>query len=122
MKKYLLPVALLFVGAILQAQQDFFALTGKDNNAIAFKDFRALDLRNGTSGTAIFSDTSSPKVFSDTKRGFVTEDRNTVNNSQAVSMAALAYNNADNTLVYMPMFSSNVYILNPETKETVSKV
>lgn len=119
MKKYLLPVALLFVGASLQAQQDFFALTGKDNNAIAFKDFRTLDLRNGTSGTAIFSDVSSPKVFSDTKRGFVTEDRNTVNNSQTVSMAALAYNNADNTLVYMPMFSSNVYILNPETKETV---
>jgi hypothetical protein len=34
-------------------------------------------------------------------------------------MAALAYNNSDNTLVYMPMFSSNVYILNPETKETI---
>lgn len=119
MKKYLLPVAFLFISAGLQAQQDFFALTGKDNTAIAFKDFRALDLKNGTSGAVIFSESSTAKIFSEDKRGIISEDKNSFNNSQAVGMAALAYNNSDNTLVYMPMFSSNVYILNPETKETI---
>jgi hypothetical protein len=32
-------------------------------------------------------------------------------------MAALAYDPSNNNLVYMPMFSSNIYVLNPQTKE-----
>lgn len=100
------------------AQQDFFALTGKDTPSIIFNDFRAIDAVNGTSGESIFSADSSAKVFSQARNGSVTEDKNTYNNSQAVTMAALAYDSSNNNLVYMPMFSSNVYVLNPKTKET----
>ncbi|MFP3834991.1 T9SS C-terminal target domain-containing protein [Chryseobacterium sp. SIMBA_028] len=45
------------------------------------------------------------------------EERNSFNNSQAVTIAALAYDSSNNNLVYMPMFSSNIYVLNPQTKE-----
>ncbi len=119
MKKYLLPLSLLLFSAQSFAQQGFFALTGKDNQNISFNDFRTLDLSRGTSGDPIFGINSTPKVFSESRKGMISEDKNSFANSQAMGMAALAYNNSDNTLVYMPMFSSNVYILNPETKEAI---
>lgn len=117
MKKHLFPLFLLLLGVNAQAQQDFFAITGKDTQSITFNDFRAIDGTNGTSGEKFFTADSSAKVFSQTKRGVVTEDKNSYSNSQAITLAALAYDTSNNNLVYMPMFSSNIYILNPKTKE-----
>jgi len=117
MKKHLFPLFLVLLGANAHAQQDFFALTGKDTPGIVFNDFRAIDAVNGTSGEAIFTADSSAKIFSQTRNGSVTEDKNSYNNSQATTMATLAYDSRNNNLVYMPMFSSNIYVLNSKTKE-----
>jgi hypothetical protein len=117
MKKHLFPLFLLLISANVSAQQDFFALVGKDSPNITFNDFRAIDAINGISGEQIFTETSTAKVFSQGRNGVVTEDKNTYNNSQAASMATLAYDSFNNNLVYMPMFSSNIYVLNAKTKE-----
>lgn len=117
MKKHLFPLFLLLSGATMNAQQDFFALVGKDTPSIIFNDFRAFDATNGTSGETIFTSDSSAKVFSQSRNGSVIEDKNTYNNSQAITMATLAYDSFNNNLVYMPMFSSNIYVLNTKTRE-----
>lgn len=117
MKKHLFPLFLLLLGVNTQAQQDFFAITGKESQSITFNDFRAIDGINGTSGEKYFTADSSAKVFSQTRKGIVAEDKNSYSNSQAVTLAALAYDSSNNNLVYMPMFSSNIYVLNPKTKE-----
>ncbi|WP_312304849.1 T9SS type A sorting domain-containing protein [Chryseobacterium sp.] len=117
MKKHLFPLFFLMLGVSVQAQQDIFAITGKDTQSISFNDFRAIDETSGNSGEKFFSADSSAKVFSQGKRGVIAEDRNSYNNSQAVTMAALAYDPSNNNLVYMPMFSSNIYVLHPQTKE-----
>lgn len=117
MKKHLFPLFLLLLGVNAQAQQDFFAITGKDTQSITFNDFRAIDASNGTSGEKIFTADSSVKVFSQARKGVVAEDKNSYSNSQAVTLAALAYDSSNNNLLYMPMFSSNIYVLNPKTKE-----
>ncbi|MDH6252102.1 hypothetical protein M2347_001829 [Chryseobacterium sp. H1D6B] len=117
MKKHLFPLILLLLGAQASAQQDFFAITGKDTPSIIFNDFRVIDAVNGTSGESVFSADTSAKIFSQTRNGSVAEDKNSYNNSQATTMAALAYDSFGNNLVYMPMFSSNIYVLNPKTKE-----
>lgn len=117
MKKHLFPLFLLFIGINASAQQDFFALVGKNSPNIIFNDFRAIDANNGISGETIFTETSSAKVFSQTRNGAVTEDKNTYNNAQAVNMATLAFDPSNNNLVYMPMFSSNIYVLNAKSRE-----
>lgn len=117
MKKHLFPLFLLLIGANASAQQDFFALVGKDTPNIVFNDFRAIDLANGNSGEKIFTADSSVKVFSQARNGVVTEDKNAHNNAQAMNMATLAYDASNNNLVYMPMFSSNIYVLNAKSKE-----
>lgn len=117
MKKLLFPLFLLVLGMNAHAQQDFFAITGKDTQSITFNDVRTLDVANGVSGEKIFTADSSLRVFSQARKGIVNEDKNSYNNSQAVTMAALAYDPSNNNLVYMPMFSSNIYVLNPQTKD-----
>jgi hypothetical protein len=116
MKKHLFPLFLLLIGANASAQQDFFALVGKETPNIIFNDFRAIDPANGNSGEKIFTADSPARVFSQTRNGAVTEDKNTYNNAQAMNMATLAYDSYNN-LVYMPMFSSNIYILNAKSRE-----
>ncbi|REC46343.1 T9SS type A sorting domain-containing protein [Chryseobacterium pennipullorum] len=128
MKKLLFPLFLVLLGVNAHAQQDFFAITGKNTQSIDFKDFRVINPTTGTSGAKIFTAESSPKIFSQSGRGIISENRNSYNNSQAVTMAALAYDPANNHLIYMPMFSSNIYVLNPHTgaiilvENTVAKV
>lgn len=117
MKKHLFPLFLLLLGVNAHAQQDIFAIAGKDTPSINFSDFRVMDAISGTSGEKIFTSDATSKVFSQARRGTVAEDKNSFNNSQAVTMAALAYDSSNNNLVYMPMFSSNIYVLNPKTKE-----
>ncbi|MBT2622073.1 T9SS type A sorting domain-containing protein [Chryseobacterium sp. ISL-6] len=117
MKKHLFPLILLLLGTQASAQQDFFALTGKDTPSIIFNDFRAIDIANGVSGETVFTSDSSAKVFSQSRNSSVTENRNSYDNAQSMTMAALAYDSSGNNLIYMPMFSSNVYVLNAKTKE-----
>lgn len=117
MKKHLFPLLLLMLGVQASAQQDFFAITGKDSPSIVFNDFRVIDAVNGISGESIFTADSPAKVFSQNRRSSVTEDKNSYTHSQAITMAALAYDASSNNLMYMPMFSSNIYVLNPNTKE-----
>ncbi|WP_185226542.1 T9SS type A sorting domain-containing protein [Chryseobacterium indologenes] len=116
MKKLLFPLLLLAAGTNVYAQ-DLFAITGKNTQSINFNDIRTLDVTNGTSGEKIFMADSPVQVFSQARKGIITEDKNSYNNSQAVTMAALAYDPSNNNLVYMPMFSSNIYVFNPQTKE-----
>jgi len=116
MKKYLFPSILLVLGNTVNAQQDFFALAGKDSPRIEFSDFRAMN-SNGTSGESIFGVSSQAKVVSQSRNTQITEDKNSYNHAQAMTLATLAFDVSDDNLVYMPMFSSNIYVLNQKTKE-----
>lgn len=116
MKKHLFPILLVLFANTVNAQQDFFALTGKDSPRIEFNDFRAMNA-DGTSGETIFGVSSSANVISQARKSAVSEDKNPYHNSQAMNLAALAYDSSGNNLVYMPMFSSNIYVLNQKTKE-----
>lgn len=117
MKKHLFPLFLLLSGVYVQAQQDIFAIAGKDTPSIIFNDFRKIDASSGISGEKVFTAETSAKIFSHVRKGVITEGGNTYSNAQAATMAALAYDASNNNLVYMPMFSSNIYVLNPNTKE-----
>ncbi|KFF08433.1 T9SS type A sorting domain-containing protein [Chryseobacterium luteum] len=117
MKKHLFPLILLVFGVNVQAQQDFFAIAGKDTSSIVFSDFRVMDAESGASGEKLFSADTAAKVFSQERKSQVSEDKNSYSHSQAITMAALAYDPLNNNLVYMPMFSSNIYVLNAKTKE-----
>lgn len=116
MKKHLFPIVLLLFGNTINAQQDFFALTGKNSPGIEFNDFRAMN-SDATSGESIFSVSSGVKVTSQARNSVITEIKNAYSNSQATTLAALAFDSSGNNLVYMPMFSSNIYVLNQQTKE-----
>ncbi|WP_238555564.1 hypothetical protein [Chryseobacterium sp. P1-3] len=54
MKKCLFPLFLLLLGIDARAQQDFFAISGKDTPSINFNDFRVIDGLRGTSGEKNF--------------------------------------------------------------------
>jgi len=116
MKKHLFPIILLLLGNTVNAQQDFFALAGKDSPRIEFSDFRAMNA-DGTSGQSIFGVSSEAHVISQERKASVTEDKTSYNHAQSMTLAALAYDSSGNNLVYMPMFSSNIYVLNQKTKE-----
>ncbi|MFC7346817.1 T9SS type A sorting domain-containing protein [Chryseobacterium zhengzhouense] len=116
MKKHLFPIVLLLFGNTINAQQDFFALTGKNSPGIEFNDFRAMN-SDAISGESIFSVSSEAKVTSQARNSVITEIKNAYSNSQATTLAALAFDSSGNNLVYMPMFSSNIYVLNQKTKE-----
>ncbi|WP_304344350.1 T9SS type A sorting domain-containing protein [Chryseobacterium koreense] len=116
MKRKLFTLAMLAFAASIFAQQDVYALTGKSTQAIQFSDFRAIDVNHGISGQIIFSSESAPNVFSQVQNRNVTEIQNTFNNSQAVSMASLAYDQLNGKLIYIPMFSGNIYVLDQKSK------
>lgn len=116
MKKFLLPIAALFIGTTAGAQ-DIFALTGKNTPNIVFNDFRPVDFAKGTSGKAIFDVNSVPVVYSDTKKMTITEDKRTFNHAQSPAMATLAIDASGSELIYMPLYSSNIYALDLETKK-----
>lgn len=116
MKKHLFPILLLLLGNTINAQQDFFALAGKDSPRIEFSDFRAMNT-DGTSGQSIFGVSSEVNVISQERKSSVTEDKTSYNHAQSMTLATLAYDSSGDNLVYMPMFSSNIYVLNQKTKE-----
>lgn len=116
MKKSLSTLILLFVGANSFAQQDIFALTGKETSNIIFRDFRALDSKKGITETILLSDKDQPKIFSSKLNKETFEDKKSFANALASQIAGLAVDGRGN-LVYMPMFSSNIYILDSRTKD-----
>ncbi|KQT21878.1 secretion protein [Chryseobacterium sp. Leaf404] len=116
MKKHLFPIVLLLLGNTFHAQQDFFALAGKDSPRIEFNDIRAMN-SDGSSGAQLFTSASQSDVFSQNSRTRISEDKNSLGNSQAVNLAALATDSSQENLIYMPMFSSNIYVLNQKTKQ-----
>ncbi len=116
MKKLLFPAMLAFLGVQTNAQE-IFAITGKQVPQIVFNDLRALDLNKGTSGEIFFTDQSASKVFSQSLQTNFVESKNTVHNAQTASMASLAFDQKNNSLVFVPMFSSNIYVMNNRTKE-----
>lgn len=111
MKKHVLPLFLLFAGSLLTAQQDIFALTGKDTPNIVFNDFRSLNLSTGGADQIIFSDQSTPAVYSQILRKQINEDKASVHHAQTLQIAGLAYASSGD-LIYTPLFSSNIYVLN----------
>ncbi len=117
MKKTLLPLAFLCLAHSVSAQQDIFALTGKDSPQIIFNDFRSLDVKAGVSGTAFLTDQTAVNVFSQNLNSNFKESRSSVHNAQTPSMASLAFDASGNDLVYIPMFSSNVYVLNANSRK-----
>lgn len=116
MKKFLLPVVFAF-SAIQTNAQEIFAITGKQVPQIVFNDLRALDLNKGTSGEIFFTAESSSKIFSQTLQANFEEIKNSASNAQTPSMASLAFDKTNNSLVFVPMFSSNVYVMNMRTKQ-----
>ncbi|MFC6269349.1 T9SS type A sorting domain-containing protein [Frigoriflavimonas asaccharolytica] len=116
MKKFLFPAILAFLGIQTNAQE-IFAITGKQVPQIVFNDLRALDLTKGTSGEIFFTEQSTPKVFSQNLQSNFTESKASIHNSQTASMASLALDVKTNSLVFVPMFSSNIYVMNNRTKE-----
>lgn len=116
MKKLLFPSILALATLQVQAQ-DFFALTGQDSKRIIFQDFRVIDLDRGESGEIIFGQKSSADVISQKLNTSVKDTKASYHSAQATNMATLAYDASGNNLVYAPMFSSNIYVLNARTKQ-----
>ncbi|SDE98404.1 T9SS type A sorting domain-containing protein [Epilithonimonas hungarica] len=116
MKKSLSTLILLFIGASSFAQQDIFALTGKDASNINFQDFRALDSKKGITETVLLSGQDQPRIYSHKLNKEIFEDKKSSANALADQIATLAVDGRGK-LVYMPMFSSNIYILDSKTKD-----
>lgn len=115
MKKTLSSLLLLSIGTLAFAQQDLFALTGKETANIVFQDFRALDSKAGITRNVILSSADQPAVFSSKQNREITEDKKANANAVAGQMATLALDSRGN-LIYMPLFSSNIYVLDSRTK------
>lgn len=116
MKKSLSTLLLLFVGVSSFAQQDIFALTGKDATNIIFQDFRTLDSRKGITENILLSGKDQPRIYSSKLNKKISEDNKSSANALSSQIAALAVDGRGK-LVYMPMFSSNIYILDSKTKD-----
>lgn len=116
MKKSLSTLILLFVGASSFAQQDIFALTGKESANIIFQDFRALDSKKGITENILLSGNDQPRIYSNTLNKEISEDKKSFANVQANQIATLAVD-GNGKLVYMPMYSPNIYVLDAKTKD-----
>ena len=117
MKITLYSLLALSLGVSTFAQQDFFVLTGKDASKIVFSDFRALDIKKGISGEVFLNSESKPKIFSEVRNMYVTDENKSGNKGAlATQMATLATDGKGN-LIYMPLLSGDIYVLNNRTKE-----
>jgi len=115
MKKTLFSLFMLSISTLSFGQQDLFALTGRETANIVFQDFRALDSKAGLTRNIILSSADQPTVFSLKQNREITEDKKSNANAVAGQMATLALDSRGN-LVYMPLFSSNIYVLDSKTK------
>ncbi|WP_312766626.1 T9SS type A sorting domain-containing protein [Epilithonimonas sp.] len=118
MKKTLSSLLMLSIGTLAFGQQDLLALTGKETSNIVFQDFRALDSRKGMTQKVILSASEQPIVFSTKQNREITEDKKSNGNALANQMATLAVDSRGN-LIYMPLFSSNIYVLDSKTKNVI---
>ncbi len=118
MKKALSSLFLLSISTVAFGQQDLMALTGKETTNIVFQDFRALDSKTGLAQNILLSSAEQPTVFSSKLKREISEERKSNANAVASQMAAMAVD-ARGKLVYMPMYSSNIYILDSKTKDII---
>jgi len=118
MKKSVLTLTMLAFGVFSFAQNDIFAITGKSTTAISFQDFRSVDVKSGISGAAYLNSNDTANVFSNVLNKPVSENKKSYNHAQAAAMAALAIDSR-NHLIYMPLYSTNIYALDMKTKEIV---
>ncbi|MPS73500.1 MAG: T9SS type A sorting domain-containing protein [Chryseobacterium sp.] len=116
MKKTLSTLLLLSVSTMAFAQQDIFALTGKDVTNIIFQDFRSLDSKKGITENILLSGKDQPRIYSTKLNKEVSADNKSSANALSNQIATLAVDGRGK-LVYMPMFSSNIYILDSKTKD-----
>lgn len=116
MKKSLSTLILLFVGASSFAQQDIFALTGKESANIIFQDFRALNSKKGITENILLSGNDQPRIYSNKLNKEISEDKKSPANALASQIATLAVD-GNGKLVYMPMYSPNIYVLDSKTKD-----
>ncbi len=118
MKKSLLPLLLLCAGMTAHAQHDIFALTGTPGNQINFNDFRSMDSKTLRTGEVFLNaESTATEVFSQTLNGKFSENKSSVHRAQSPMIAALAYDASEKDLIYFPMFSSNMYVLNTRSKK-----
>ncbi len=120
MKRKLLLIPVLALSSVVFSQE-IMALSGVNTQQINFSDFRSLDFTGAGSDKIIFGKNDVANVISQTLKQKVSEDKSSDHNSQTPSIATLAFDQKNNNLVYMPMFSSNIYVLN-QTDKTVSLV
>lgn len=113
MKKILLPTLIALATMQIQAQ-DFFALTGQDNQRINFKNIQSIDINRGSLGEIIFDNNATREVISQRLNSPIKETKASYHNAQAMQIAALAFNG--NNIVYTPMFSSNIYVIDAKSK------
>lgn len=116
MKKLLFPALLALVSMQTNAQE-IYALTGQPGTAITFKDLRSLDVSGATSSNVIFSAEAKSSVYSQNLQQNISETKTSLHNAQTPSIAALAYDQKCSSLFYVPMFSSNIYVLNTRTNQ-----
>ncbi len=117
MKKSILSLAVLFSGTLAFAQHDIYALTGKSAQQIHFNDLRSLHVDSGTPGTVLLSAEADVSVFSQNIKSMVKESRQSLHHVQAPAMAALAYSKSGHELIFSPMYSSNIYVMNGKTRQ-----
>lgn len=113
MKKSILTFAALFTGTFALAQNDIYALTGKSPQQIHFNDLRSLSVASDNAGNVLLSAEADVSVFSQNIKSVVKESRQTQHHVQTPAMAALAYSGGE--LIFSPMYSSNVYVMNEKS-------
>lgn len=116
MKTKLLPVFLL-IAAQAFAQDGLLALTGKPGNNIVLNDIRQLDFKTGVQKEVLLASNTPVKVFSSKSKKQITQNVGSFDHAQAAAIATLAYDTKNNKTIYMPMFSTNIYVLDNKSKE-----
>lgn len=114
MKRILFPLAVCTFSVVMQAQQDVFAITGKPGQQIIFNDFRTLDVNSNRAGDVLLTSEQNIPVYSQVLKSSIQETVHPLHSYKAQAMAAAAYRNGK--MFYLPMFSSNIYVLDAATK------
>lgn len=115
MKTKLLPI-LLLMGAQAFAQQGVFALTGKPGNNIVLNDIREIDLSRAVTTSTLLNSTDDIKVVDAKSRQQISQTKGAFDHAQAHAIAALAYDMKNNKTVYIPLFSTNIFVIDNKTK------
>ena len=115
MKTKLLPIILL-LGVQAFAQQGVFALTGKQGNSIILNDIREIDLKTNLTKATLLTANDDIKVISASTKKVVPQIKGANDHAQAQAIASLAYDTKNGKTVYMPLYSTNIFVIDNATK------